>query len=238
MGSIPVTLVSQLQEALQLTRAVETGTFEGDGARELARIFPEVVTIELSEYCYGRATRKLRGHDRIEVVLGDSRVALPPRVRPDAPTLYFLDGHWSEGPDGADSQCPVMEELAALRGGHPDDCVIIDDARFFLAAPPPPYDPRHWPRLLEVIDELRSIYPTHHVTLLDDQIIAVPASAAPIVDAVGQVASQSPLGRLRRQVLGDVLGPWSPTRRGLRHAQRLAREAARRWAARPSRQQA
>jgi hypothetical protein len=128
-----------------------------------------------------------------------------------------------------------MEELAAMRGGHPDDCVIIDDARFFLAAPPPPYEPGQWPRLLEVLDALRESYPTHHITLLDDQIIAVPASAAPIVDAFGQRAAQSAIGGLRRRLLGDVLGPWSPTRRALRRARRVVQEGVLRWAARPSR---
>jgi hypothetical protein len=231
-------MVTQLREALHLRRAIETGTFEGDGARALARIFPRVVSIELSPYCYDRATQRLRGHDTIDVVLGDSRQALPPLVQPDVPTLYFLDGHWSEGPDGADAQCPVMDELAAMRGGHPDDCVIIDDARFFLAAPPPPYEPGQWPRLLEVLDGLRESYPTHHITLLDDQIIAVPASAAAIVDAVGQRAAQSTIGTVRRRLLGDVLGPWSPTRRALRRGRRFAQEGVRRWAARPSRHHA
>jgi len=237
VGSIPVRLVAELQEALQLARAIETGTFEGDGTRELAQVFPQVVSIELAEENFSRASRRLRPYRNVDLVLGDSGQSLGPLLRPDVPTLYFLDGHWSEGPAGADSQCPVIHELAALRGGHPDDCVIIDDAQFFLAAPPPPYNPAQWPRLVEVLDALRAQYPSHHVTLLDDQIIAVPAAAAPIVDAAGLRAAQrgvqSKLGRLRRQLLGDHLGPLSPTRRVLRHMRRIARDCARRWRANP-----
>ncbi|MEJ7764309.1 MAG: hypothetical protein WKF86_02330 [Acidimicrobiales bacterium] len=233
MASIPVRLVSGLQASLNLKRAVETGTFEGDGTRELARIFPEVVTIELSEVNFQRASRHLRAHPNVEMVLGDSGVALGPLLQPQVPTLYFLDGHWSEGPAGKESQCPVLQELAALRGGHPDDCIIIDDAAFFLAAPPLPYNPSHWPRLMDVLDALRAQCPSHHVTLLDNQIIAVPVAAAAVVDAAGQRlakrGAQLKLGRLRRRLLGDVLGPLSPTRRRLRHLRRLARDGADRW---------
>ena len=231
MGSIPIRLVSELQPALQLRRAIETGTFEGDGARELAGIFPEVVTIELSEANHARAARRLRSFANVELVLGDSGEALGPLLRPDVPTLYFLDGHWSEGPAGQDNQCPLLDELASLRGGHPDDCVIIDDAQFFLAAPPPPYDAGQWPRLLEVLDALRAQYPAHHITLMEDQIVAVPAAAAPLVDAASQHAAlhgaRFKLGRLRRRLIGDALGPLSPTRRALRQLRRLARDAAR-----------
>jgi len=228
-------LVSELREALPLERAIETGTFEGDGTRELAQIFPQVVSIELSEENFSQARRRLRRYPNIEMVLGDSGEALAPLLRPDVPTLYFLDGHWSEGPAGQDSQCPVLDELAALKGGHPNDCVIIDDARFFLTRPPPPYNPAHWPRLVEVLDALRAVYPSHHVTLLDDQIISVPASAAPIVDAIGQGAARSRVGGIRRRLLGDVFGPLSPTRTGLRAAARLARDGARSCGARLSR---
>lgn len=231
MGSIPIQLAAELQVSLQLGRAIETGTFEGDGARELARVFPQVVTIELSEANHASAGRRLRSLPNVELILGDSSKELAPLLRPDVPTLYFLDGHWSEGPAGQDDQCPVLRELASLRGGHPNDCVIIDDAQFFLAAPPPPYDSAQWPRLLEVLDALRAQYPSHHVTLLGDQIIAVPEAAAAIVDAAGRHAAfggaRFKVGRLRRRLFGDALGPLSPTRRTLRQLRRVLRDAAR-----------
>jgi len=227
VGSVPVELCEKLQEELALTRAVETGTFEGDGARTLSRLFPQVVSVELSDTNFERARRTLRRFRNIELILGDSRQALPTLPSPDVPTLYFLDGHWSEGPAGQDAQCPVMDELAALRGGHPNDCVIIDDAQFFLAAPPPPYNPSHWPRLVELIDAIRAVYPSHHITLLHDQVIAVPVSAARVVDAIGMRAAQSRLGAVRRKLIGDVLGPLSPTRRALRRGMRIARDVER-----------
>lgn len=234
MGSIPFDLVAALKQALGLARAIETGTFEGDGTRELSRLFPSVVTIELSDSNIALAKRRLRAHDNIEIVKGNSGHAMGPLLRPETPTLYFLDGHWSAGPgDPPDNQCPLMDELAAIQGGHADDCVIIDDARFFLAAPPPPYTPAQWPRLAEVFDALRVGHPSRHVTLLDDQIIAVPAAAASVVDTFGRPIAyrgeQPNLGVLRRKLVGDRMGPVSPTRRILRHLRRLARDGARRW---------
>jgi hypothetical protein len=63
---------------------------------------------------------------------------------------------------------------------------LIDDARFFAAPPPPPHDPDAWPTLLEVLDAIRAARPDHHVTILDDQILAVPRAGKAVVDAHGQ----------------------------------------------------
>lgn len=187
MGSVPVSLAAELQHSLGLARAVETGTYLGDGARLLADIFPEVVTIELSDQLYEKARSSLRDRPGIETLHGDSRVLLAGLVDPDVATLFFLDGHWSGGQTaGQESECPVLEELAALRGGSPNDCLFIDDARLFTAAPAPPHDPSHWPTLVEVFDAVRAVWPEHHVTLLADQVIVVPPAARRTVDRFGQ----------------------------------------------------
>jgi len=34
----------------------------------------------------------------------------------------------------------VLDELAAIADGHPDDSIVIDDARLYAAAPPPFHD--------------------------------------------------------------------------------------------------
>jgi hypothetical protein len=123
----------------------------------------------------------------VKLLQGDSRTILPTLVDPAVPTLYFLDGHWSGGPTaGEEAECPVIEELEAIAGGHPDDCVFVDDARLFTAAPPPPHDPADWPDLVEVLDLLRQIRPGHHVTVLHDLIIGVPARSREPVDEFGR----------------------------------------------------
>jgi hypothetical protein len=185
----------ELRRSLGLDRAVETGTYRGNGAQRLANIFPKVVTIELSDELYERARTSLRDRPTIEVLHGDSRVLLPSLVEPEVATLFFLDGHWSGGSTaGQEFECPVLDELVALRGGNPNDCLFIDDARLFAAAPAPPHDPSHWPTLVEVFDAVHAVWPRHHLTLLADQVIAVPPDARPLVDGFGQELARTKEG--------------------------------------------
>jgi hypothetical protein len=187
MGGVPGGLVVELRDALSLTRAVETGTYRGGTTRELAEMFPAVVTIELSAGLHTAAVAELAGIPAITALHGNSAALLPELADPATPTLWFLDGHWSGGPTaGEEAECPVLDEIAALAAGHANDCVLIDDARLFAAPPPPPHDPAQWPSLVEVFDALRAVQPEHHVTVLADLVIAVPRAAKPIVDRFGQ----------------------------------------------------
>ncbi len=217
MGAAPITVAAELRAALGLSRVIETGTFQGEGAREFSKIYPAVVTIELDEDIYRRTKARLGGIANIEFVMGDSGDVLSEWVNPSIPTFYFLDGHWSGGPTGgAVDQCPLLSELAALKAGHPADSIVIDDARQFLSAPPPPYNPDDWPTIVQVIDALRDIHPDHHITILDDQVFAVPREARAVVDRLGQRLNRSVVRSAARGVLGDRLAPWSPARVRLR----------------------
>jgi hypothetical protein len=188
VGGLPRELGAALRDRLALRRAIETGTYRGGGARLLAGLIRgPVVTIELSEPLAAAATEALADLPDVTVRQGDSRTVLPELVDPAVPTLYFLDGHWSGGETaGAASECPVLDELRAIGGGHPDDAILVDDARLFTASPPPPHDPAEWPTIVEVFDTLRAARPEHHVTVLRDLIIAVPARARDLVDRFGR----------------------------------------------------
>jgi hypothetical protein len=187
MGSISPELATALRDRLGLRRAVETGTYHGVTARILGGIFDQVVTVELSATLAASAADGLADTPNVRVVNGDSRTELGSLADPEVPTMYFLDGHWSGGPTaGADAECPVLEEIDALSSGHPNDCVFVDDARLFAAAPPPPHKAEHWPTLMEVLDALRRVRPGHHLTLLEDQVIAVPGQVKPLIDAFGR----------------------------------------------------
>lgn len=185
MGSHLADLGADLRATLGLGRAVETGTFRGDTSVALAAVFPEVVTIELAPALHRKAAERFaREAPHVTAVLNDSVAALA--ALPSCPegTMFFLDGHWSTGPTaGRGRECPVMEELGAIAGGSSRDCLIIDDARLFAAAPPPPHDPTQWPSLMEVFDALREQHPGHYVTLVADQVIAVPGEARAAIDS-------------------------------------------------------
>jgi hypothetical protein len=202
-------LASDLSAGAGLRRAVETGTYLGDTARALSTVFPAVVTIELSTALYRAAAVALADVPTIRAVHGHSALMLRDLRDPEVPTLFFLDGHWSGGATaGVDDECPVLEELEALAGGHPDDCLIIDDARLFASAPPPPHNPVTWPTLVEVFDAIRGHWPEHFVTLIADQVIAVPSSGRPAVDAYGwRIGTPRVSGLARAQAVGSrVIG--------------------------------
>lgn len=201
MGSVDLTFASELVAAAGLRRAVETGTYRGRTARALAGIFPSVVTIELSPELHRQAVEALRDVSAVQALQGHSAQVLRDVHDPDVPTFYFLDGHWSAGVTaGAGDQCPVLDEIRAIGAGHPDDCLLIDDARLFASAPPPPMDPQAWPTLVEVFDAIREQRPDHRVTVLGDQVIAVPERARVALDAYGlrvQRAQESLLDRAK-----------------------------------------
>jgi hypothetical protein len=182
VGSFPRQLALDLQNRLELSRAVETGTYVGDTARLLARMFDDVVTIERSEHYLRKARERLDGIANVELVHGHSGEALTAVAHDARATLYWLDAHWSGGDTaGSDDPVPLMAELDAIGAGHPKDCVLIDDAREFATQP----DPR-WPSLVEVLDKLRTHRPDDHVTVIHDLVIAVPQEAKDIVDGFGR----------------------------------------------------
>jgi hypothetical protein len=145
-----------------------------------------VTTIELSPDLAAAAQAQLRDVAAIRVLQGHSVRWLRDEADSSRPTLYFLDGHWSGGnTSGEDDECPVLEELRAIGAGHQNDCVLIDDARLFASSPPPPHRAEQWPELTDVFDLVRELRPQHVVTVLNDQVVAVPRAAKPALDAYG-----------------------------------------------------
>jgi hypothetical protein len=90
----------------------------------------------------------------------------------------------------------VLREIEAVRDGHPDDCIVIDDARLFAAAHPPPQDPAQWPSLAELFDALREIRPGHYVTVINDQVIGIPARAKDALNVYAWRVQDYPAERL------------------------------------------
>jgi hypothetical protein len=205
VGVLPPSLAEDLRDRLQLRRAIETGTYRGHGTRLLASLFPEVVTIEVAPALAKAAKDSLADLHGVSVREGSSRDVLPDLVDSSKATLYWLDGHWSGGvTGGADDECPVLAELAAIAGGHPDDCILIGDARMFLAPPPPPHRAEQWPSYRELEDALTAARPGHYVIEAHDIVVAVPASAA--AAAATFAHAKAPRGRsLPRRVLDRAL---------------------------------
>jgi hypothetical protein len=182
MGSFPYELGIRLRNELGLTRAVETGTYYGGTARDLAGLFGRVVTVELSADLFSQVSPELSELKNLKTHLGDSPTVLREVRDPSAATLYWLDAHWSGGATAGEANpCPLLDELESIRGGHPDDTLLIDDARQFATS----RDPESWPTLVAALDAIRDAFPEHHVTVLQDLIIVVPARAKSVVDDWG-----------------------------------------------------
>ena len=199
MGVLPQQLAAGLRDRLGLARAIETGTYRGAGTRRLARIFPRVITIEISEGLAAAAREALADVSGVDVRQGSSRDLLRAVVDASQPTLYWLDGHWSGGVTGGEEdECPVLAELDAIAAGHGDDVVLIDDARLFLAPPPPPHDASQWPNMGELVDAIGRSKPGHEVLVAHDIVVAVPSGARDLAAAFAHAPAPKGEPLLRR----------------------------------------
>lgn len=115
---------------------VETGTFLGDMVDAMRGEVAEIHSLEVQPALYQRAVKRFAGDRSVRIVLGDSAVALPgvlASIGPDRRTLFWLDGHFSGGVTGRGrTDCPVVEELAAIGASRPSAVrILIDDFRLF-----------------------------------------------------------------------------------------------------------
>ncbi|WP_193211624.1 hypothetical protein [Luteolibacter marinus] len=113
---------------------VETGTFKGDTVEAMRGEFRKVYSIELAEHFYLEAKKRFAGVSNVDLRQGDSGKVMAGLVTElDAPTLFWLDGHYSGGDTAqGDLNCPVWGELEAIFSGCKQPFVVlIDDARCF-----------------------------------------------------------------------------------------------------------
>lgn len=200
--SIDVTLVERLREALPLSTFVETGTFEGDAVAHVLPLFEEIYTVELSDEHYAKAAARFRSDEKVRVHHGDSSELLASMQSSleGKSALYWLDAHWCVANDtaGAQSQCPLLDELDAIGKLNSTSVVLIDDARLFLCTPPDPHETEHWPTLQEVLRSLFSLSSTHEVMVVNDVIAFYPASIAKTMSGYAHAHSIDWLSVLHR----------------------------------------
>lgn len=175
---VPKELALFLRDTANVTVFVETGTYLGDTAAWASRQFKRVITIEASETLANDARARWSHLTNIEFLTGESldqlRLVVPLL---DSPTLFWLDAHWSVGNTyGGEKECPLLEEIGALRTVNNLNILLIDDARLFLAPPPPPHQIAAWPAIVDVLDAIREVIPDAYIAVTEDVIIAVPGS--------------------------------------------------------------
>lgn len=149
---------------------VETGTYYGDMVQAMKDSFDKLYSIELSPELFQKAMKRFQGIKRVELIHGDSGIELGNLIkRIDAPTLFWLDGHYSAGITAkGEKETPIYEELRHILDapdrGH---VIIIDDARCFGTLP-------DYPTLDEVKGFIHSKRPNLDIAVQDDAIFVTP----------------------------------------------------------------
>ena len=184
--SLDPALLECLRGALPISTFVETGTFRGDTVALAAPFVKKVITVEISEALWKEAVARFAGVGNVEVHLGESPEVLAGirgRLGGES-TLFWLDAHWcvAESTGGERSQCPLLDEIAAIGGLGPLSVVLIDDARLFLARPPEPHEATQWPSFGQILAALRGLSDRHQVTVVNDVIAFYPPGAASALD--------------------------------------------------------
>ncbi|HXA14875.1 MAG TPA: glycosyltransferase [Opitutaceae bacterium] len=181
MGAISFTLdpqlVHELRRHLPFTTFVETGTFRGETLEIMHPLFDDCLSVELSDEHYKAAQQRFGATPNIRLFHGDSAKFLRENqaLYAGKSTLFWLDAHWCVGGDSNEkSQCPLLQELAAIKTLNAQSALLIDDARLFLAPPPKPHEISDWPSFDSILEQLHQLSREHAVICFNDVIVYVP----------------------------------------------------------------
>ena len=167
-------LTLALRDVFHLGIFVETGTYQGHTTRWAAKEFEEVYTIEAQKEIWENVQPTFEKHKNIKSILGNSGPELQKLVPSLPPSMFFLDAHWSGGQTaGANSECPLLSELAVIMPWFQKHVILIDDARLFLRPPRPPHITTEWPSLDDIF---RVIQNASYTTVYKDMIVMIPVS--------------------------------------------------------------
>ena len=127
-------ILKRYAKKYNLTTFVETGTYYGDMINVMKKTFSKLYSIELSSQLFELASKRFQYNKKIKLVCGDSgEMILSVINKIDAPTLFWLDGHYSAGGTAkGEFDTPILKELLSIFDNMKHEYVIlIDDARCF-----------------------------------------------------------------------------------------------------------
>jgi hypothetical protein len=116
---------------------IETGTYTGQGIKDVMAHYDFVHSIELAERYYLDAVERFIHYPHVRLYRGNSKNVLPRILAHiNQPVTVYLDGHFSGGDTAFGdedingvSNAPLLGELEVLLARSYDDIIIIDDCR-------------------------------------------------------------------------------------------------------------
>lgn len=208
----PDWLVDRIRERFGVRTFIETGSFRGETAAWAAGRFERVLSVEAQRADYEAVVARHGGLANATFVHGESAAFLRevvPTLQADA--LFWLDAHWMGGSShGAQSQCPLLAELAEVNRSPHAHFLLIDDARLFLAPPPLPNAAAQWPAMAEVMAALAA--KDRYTVVLEDVIVSVPAQVrAEVLPWLQErtTAAWQRHGRISRSRLAQLALRWA-----------------------------
>lgn len=110
---------------------IETGTYLGNGIRDVLDEYENIHSIELSEKWYKYNVDQFKTNKNVHMYFGDSKKILPQILKNiNEPVTLFLDAHYSGGTTAyGEEETPLLYELEILKERKYDDIIIIDDCR-------------------------------------------------------------------------------------------------------------
>jgi len=172
-GGLPIEYIKRFTNEYSIPIFIETGTAGGDSVREAAKIFEKCHTIEIVD---GRPVGEFPENVQLHTGNSANEIQRITKLYPHENIFFWLDAHWSEpyeAPEGT-IECPILEEIEAIRHVGSRALIMIDDARLFYGRPPWPCNYSRWPRFQFVFEKLRQCFPNHITTIVDDYIICFP----------------------------------------------------------------
>lgn len=180
--SIPKEIVKEITNKVNIQNFIETGTFMGATSFWAASYFKNVYTIEIDEDISKKTASNPKSPSNVNFIVGDSKYALKELMTTvKGRSFFWLDGHWCMGAGGKDAECPLIDELEAIKSSE-NPIIFIDDARCFLGPMPLPHNSEDWPFIDEIFAKLKELFPNHFTTIQDDVIMCVPPDVKEIIN--------------------------------------------------------
>ena len=113
------------------THYIETGTYLGNGIKDVLNNYENIHSIELADNWYHYNVEQFKNNCNVKMYLGDSKKILPELLNYiKEPITIYLDAHYSGGTTAfGEEEVPLLYELEILKKREYDDIIIIDDCR-------------------------------------------------------------------------------------------------------------